>query len=31
MEIGVAPVIPAEYIIFSVVQKMGDQTAQQAE
>ncbi|HEX4460893.1 MAG TPA: phage tail sheath subtilisin-like domain-containing protein [Polyangia bacterium] len=31
MEIGVAPVIPAEYIIFNVVQKMGDHAPQQAE
>jgi hypothetical protein len=31
MEIGVAPIIPAEYIVFSVVQKMGDHVPQQAE
>ena len=30
VEIGVAPAQPAEFIIFSVVQKMGDQTAAEA-
>src|SRR5262249_55846727 len=28
MEIGVAPAIPTEYIIFNVVQKMGDHASQ---
>jgi hypothetical protein len=31
MQIGVAPIIPAEFIVFSVVQKMGDHAPQQAE
>ncbi len=30
MEIGVAPAIPAEYLIFNVVQKMGDQASETA-
>jgi phage tail sheath protein FI len=28
MEIGIAPAIPAEYIIFNVIQKMGDQVSE---
>jgi phage tail sheath protein FI len=31
MEVGVAPALPTEYIIFNVVQKMGDQASQTAE
>jgi hypothetical protein len=30
IEIGVAPAIPTEYIVFTVVQKMGEQSSEQA-